>query len=130
MQTPDTAPVARLASISLDCADAVVLAAFYASLLGMSQAFAAEDGHFVALSDGSMYLSFVRTDDYAPPNWPETGQLQQMHLDLAVHDLEVSVGAAVALGARIAEHQPNPDGWRVMIDPAGHPFCLTTLIPA
>jgi hypothetical protein len=25
--------------------------------------------------------------------------------------------------------QPSPDRWRVLIDPAGHPFCLTTLIP-
>lgn len=25
--------------------------------------------------------------------------------------------------------QPAPDRWRVLIDPAGHPFCITTLIP-
>jgi hypothetical protein len=29
-----------------------------------------------------------------------------------------------------ADHQQAPDAWRVLIDPAGHPFCLTTIVPA
>jgi hypothetical protein len=36
---------------------------------------------------------------------------------------------AERLGARPAATQPAPDRWRVMFDPAGHPFCLTTQIP-
>ena len=35
----------------------------------------------------------------------------------------------LALGATKADVQPNPDNWRVLIDPAGHPFCITTLMP-
>lgn len=121
--------IGRLASVSIDCPDARALAAFYSALLGMPQVFAAEDGRFIALSDGGLYLTLVQTDDHVPPTWPEPGQLQQMHLDLAVTNLPAAVAAAVALGARLADHQPNPDGWQVLIDPAGHPFCLTTLIP-
>jgi hypothetical protein len=34
--------------------------------------------------------------------------------------------ALAVVGARLAEHQPTPDLWRVFLDPAGHPFCLTT----
>ncbi len=46
-----------------------------------------------------------------------------MHLDLAVDDLDSSVADALELGARLAEFQPQDDV-RVLLDPAGHPFCL------
>ncbi len=35
-----------------------------------------------------------------------------------------AVEYAVSLGARVAEHQPQPERVVVMLDPAGHPFCL------
>lgn len=84
------------------------------------------DGSIVAISDGSQTLAMLRVDDYVAPTWPEPGQLQQMHLDVSVDDLDHAVARAEQLGARRADHQPQPDRWRVMIDPAGHPFCLTT----
>jgi len=31
---------------------------------------------------------------------------------------------AKSLGARVAEHQPQPERVLVMLDPVGHPFCL------
>ena len=37
--------------------------------------------------------------------------------------LEAPDPAALALGATLATHQPQ-ESVRVMIDPAGHPFCL------
>lgn len=46
-----------------------------------------------------------------------------MHLDLAVDDLGTAVAHARDAGAVLAEHQPQEDV-RVMLDPAGHPFCL------
>jgi len=46
-----------------------------------------------------------------------------MHLDIQVEDLDAAVAEAVALGARVAEFQP-PDNVRVLLDPAGRPFCL------
>jgi hypothetical protein len=48
-----------------------------------------------------------------------------MHLDFEVSDLEAAVGHAVELGAELAEYQPQ-DNVRVLLDPAGHPFCLYT----
>ena len=36
---------------------------------------------------------------------------------------EASVAWAVQTGAALAEHQPR-EHVRVMLDPAGHPFCL------
>lgn len=50
-------------------------------------------------------------------------------LDLAVHDLDEAETEALRLGARKAETQPGPAKWRVFVDPAGHPFCLTVTIP-
>jgi hypothetical protein len=126
-ETVTTAPVGRLASISIDCPDPAALAGFYAALLALEQIFATPDGSFVALSNGSIAITLMRTDDHVAPTWPQPGQLQQMHLDIAVDDLEAAVTRAVELGARSAEHQPRPDKWRVLLDPAGHPFCLTTV---
>jgi hypothetical protein len=60
-----------------------------------------------------------------PPTWPnKPGEQQmQMHLDIEVPDLERAVAAAVEAGATEAAWQPQ-DTVRVLLDPAGHPFCL------
>jgi hypothetical protein len=47
----------------------------------------------------------------------------QLHLDLQVTDLAAAVEDAVALGATLAQFQPQDDV-RVLLDLAGHPFCL------
>jgi len=115
--------------VSLDCTDPAALAAFYGGLLGMRQVFASPDGGLVALSDGGVALTMMRTPDHVAPTWPEPDRPQQVHLDVAVDDLDPAVARAVALGAREAGHQASPDAWRVLLDPAGHPFCLTTVVP-
>ena len=48
-----------------------------------------------------------------------------LHLDIEVNDLEAAVALALAAGARLADYQPRAD-LRVLLDPAGHPFCLCT----
>ena len=61
-----------------------------------------------------------RVDGYVPPVWPGTAIV---HLDLTADDLPAAEELAVALGARLPD---QPDSrWRVLLDPAGHPFCLT-----
>lgn len=120
-------PVGRLGATSIDCPDPAALADFYGALLGMRRLVETPDGGVVAITDGTATLAFMRVTDYVAPSWPESGQLQQMHLDVSVSDLDAAVEAAVAIGARLAAHQAGPAQWRVMIDPAGHPFCLTTV---
>ncbi|MCC3264745.1 hypothetical protein LJ752_01625 [Arthrobacter sp. zg-Y786] len=61
--------------------------------------------------------------------WPDGPQRRQMHLDIAVKDVDAATDAAVVLGAKPAEHQPAPEPWRVLLDPAGHPFSLTAVRP-
>jgi hypothetical protein len=46
-----------------------------------------------------------------------------MHLDLEVDDPDEAVAHALEVGAALADHQPQ-ESVRVMLDPAGHPFCL------
>jgi hypothetical protein len=46
-----------------------------------------------------------------------------LHLDLEVDDLEAATDYALSVGAELAEVPPQADV-RVLLDPAGHPFCL------
>ncbi len=109
----------------LDAPDALTLARFYAELLGWEVA--KEEPYYVAVAPpgGVAYLGFQTSEGYQKPSWPNTAGAQQMmmHLDFEVTDLAAAVGHALELGASQAEHQPQPNV-RVMVDPAGHPFCL------
>ena len=127
MTTSDAGPVGQLGATSIDCPDPAVLADFYSALLGMRRLVESPDGNVIAITDGARTLAMMRVDDYVAPSWPDPGQLQQMHLDVSVADLDRAVAQAVALGARQADHQRDPARWRVLLDPAGHPFCLTTV---
>ncbi len=119
--------VARLALTALDCAEPEPLAEFWAALLGGTIVLRTDE--VVVVKTGTMLLGATRVPDYAPPTWPGGATPKHMHLDLAVRDLDVAEETALRLGARKAETQPRPDRWRVYLDPAGHPFCLTVAIP-
>ncbi len=62
---------------------------------------------------------------FTRPAYPaaDGGQSATQHLDIAVADLDETVRWAIAVGAILADGQPQQDV-RVMPDPAGHPFCL------
>ncbi|WP_263995015.1 VOC family protein [Mycobacterium yunnanensis] len=127
--TPQDSPALHIGSVSVDCPDPGQLADFYADLFGMTRVAETPDGRVVAISDGTHTLAMMKVDDYVPPTWPEPGQGQQMHFDVSVADLDAAEARALAVGARLARHQPAPELWRVFLDPAGHPFCLTTFGP-
>lgn len=134
--TPER-PAIRWAGVCLDCADAEELAAFYSGLLGWE--ITSRDtpdsrqggAGWIAMGDpaGGVGLSFQAEEWYQPPVWPEeTGaQTKMLHFEISVDDLEAAIAHAIAAGAREAPHQPEDrthDQLRVMLDPAGHPFCL------
>jgi catechol 2,3-dioxygenase-like lactoylglutathione lyase family enzyme len=118
-------PTMSLTSTVLDAPDPAALARFYGELLGWP--IGRDEPGWVTLrpADGSTGLSFQLEERYVPPRWPAGPGEQQMqlHLDIEVDDLEAATEHAVAAGARLADHQPQPDV-RVLFDPAGHPFCL------
>jgi catechol 2,3-dioxygenase-like lactoylglutathione lyase family enzyme len=111
--------------VVLEAPDARVLAHFYSALLGWPIDKADAQDATIAPEDGVAYLAFQTSPGYQPPAWPDREGAQQMmaHLDFEVSDLEAAVEHALELGARLAEWQPQPDV-RVLLDPAGHPFCL------
>ncbi len=116
-----TDPVATLAMVTLDCAKVAPMREFYQAVLGWEVGYADDD---VAMLTGpGVRLGLGAIPDYQPPAWPDHGA-KQFHLDLAVDDLDAAVDRCVALGATLAEPQPG-ETWRVLIDPSGHPFCLT-----
>jgi hypothetical protein len=79
---------------------------------------------------GLVALSAIEVPAYQPSTWPEPDVPKQIHLDLAVSDPETAVAESERLGATLAAQQPAPERRRVLFDPAGHPFCLKTQIPA
>ncbi|MFI1769025.1 VOC family protein [Streptomyces sp. NPDC020800] len=120
-------PAFRYAAVTFDCADPAVLARFYGELLGLPVLFSADD--FVLLGkEGSAGLGFNRLADYRPPTWPDPAQEKQAHIELGVDDLDIAEKRLLDLGAAKPAFQPSPDRWRVLLDPAGHPFCITTLV--
>jgi hypothetical protein len=119
--------VARAGFVSLDCADARPLAEFWAAMLGGEIMFTSATT--VDVRTDWVWLSAMEVPDFEPPTWPEVDVPKQIHLDLAVSELESAVVESERLGATLAAVQPAPDRWRVLFDPAGHPFCLTTQIP-
>jgi hypothetical protein len=50
---------------------------------------------------------------------------QQIHLDFGADDLDKAEALLLQLGAAKPQFQPGPDRWRVLTDPAGHPFCVS-----
>jgi len=115
--------IAQFPAFVIDCPDAAALATFYAGLLGW-EVEAGDSWADLRSADGQC-ISFQQVDDYTPPVWPGQAVPQQMHLDVAVEDLDAAEPEVLALGATRAEHQPGTT-FRVYLDPAGHPFCLCT----
>jgi hypothetical protein len=112
--------------VVLDAPDARELAHFYARLLGWQIFNEADDWTDLAPSEDAGYnLAFATEPNYVRPVWPtEPGKPQMsLHLDFEVDDLDEAVAHAVSVGAEQASYQPQ-DTVRVMLDPAGHPFCL------
>ena len=108
---------------------------FYERLLGVGEVecegprtgYPSEDGWAKLRSPaGDMKMEFqLREQHCVAPTWPPVQGEQQMmiHLDIEVEDLDFGVSWALECGAQLAAHQPQ-GGVRVIIDPAGHPFCL------
>jgi len=133
----------RLSGPVIGCPDAWELAEFYASLLAWKvvDRSEADPGGWALVKSptGECKLEFQREEPFVSPVWPTVAGQQQMgmHLDIGVDGLapmskmdqrrkqffEVAERAE-SLGARVAEHQPRPERVLVMLDPAGHPFCL------
>jgi catechol 2,3-dioxygenase-like lactoylglutathione lyase family enzyme len=129
-ELPDR-PRLRVSATVLGAPDPRALAGFYERLLGWTRV--ADEPEWVMLKppSGGSGLSFQYEAHYLAPVWPaEPGRPQMTsHLDIAADDLDAAVRWALDQGATLAGHQPQEEV-RVLLDPAGHPFCLFPAPPA
>ena len=114
----------ELATLVIDCADAAPMRIMY-SALG-----AVPDGRYPATDAfvlSGVTISFQEIADYRPPVWPGSDVPTQLHLDFFVDSLDEAQRHLEAFGAKRADVQPHlSNGLVVMLDPAGHPFCIGT----
>ena len=111
-------------SVQIDCADPVVLASFWASVLGSEiHDRIGDPPHYVSVeptAPGGPWISFQRV--------PEPKIVKnRLHLDVTVEDIDQACERIEALGGRrvgrsdLAEYGFR---WRVMTDPEGNEFCV------
>ena len=114
--------------ICFDCPNAIVLGEFYYKLTGWDKEI--EGKEYVALRtpEGILFV-FQTVENYMPPIWPWDNERQQQmaHIDFYVENLIEAESLAIKHGAKKSETQYYEDS-TVMIDPAGHPFCLSTVL--
>lgn len=119
----------KLSSVVLDSRNAKELAEFYKKMLNweMKVYDHGEDGEWIVLrnkEESTTRLVFQEIENYENPIWPEEeGQQQAMaHLDFYSDGVERDISHAIECGAKLAKYQSGD--WKVLIDPAGHPFCI------
>ncbi|GAA0910003.1 VOC family protein [Virgisporangium aurantiacum] len=126
----------RVTSITITAPDPRALAGFYARLLGRPVTTEEEPRPGepptagwaqLRAPEGSSEptLNFEYETRWKPPTWPSEPGTQNatQHLDILVEDLDAATDHAIAAGASLAAVQPQQTV-RVLLDPAGHPFCL------
>ena len=113
--------------MAFDCPNANELADFYVKLSGWEKEISSDEWAGIRTPQGILIV-FQTVENYEPPVWPwKNGKQQQMvHIDFYVDNLEEAVQYALKHGAKKAEIQYY-DTSTVMFDPAGHPFCLSTV---
>ncbi len=117
-------------TVTLDCRDAEALASFYGGLFGWE--INDRDGIGwvqVRDPDGGIGLNFQADNSYEPPTWPDEHgrQAKMMHFEILVEDLDAAVSRVLRARGAEASYQPadrDQTRLRIMLDPAGHPFCL------
>lgn len=127
----ETSPWFRWNGVCIDCApnDFEDMVAFYTAIFGIDVLDKEERWAMVGDRSAGMVINIQAEDWYVAPVWPEEddAQTKMMHFEIEVDHVPNAVERALALGAKEAPNQPadrDPTRLRVLVDPAGHPFCL------
>jgi hypothetical protein len=78
----------------LDCADPLALGEFWAAMLDGEIMFT--NTTIVVIRTDWVWLTALKVPDYVAPTWPGGDVPQQIHLDLAVTELEAAVAESSA----------------------------------
>lgn len=119
---------ARVLAVTFDCPDPKALARFYSDAVGLPTSIESDEFVLLGELDGTG-IAFYRLTSYQRPTWPRPEVEKQVHLELGVDDLDDAQARLVALGAVVPDAPSSSPSRRVLIDPAGHPFCITQLAP-
>ena len=119
--------IKSIIGIAFDCPNANELADFYVKLSGWKKEISSDEWAALRTPEGIL-LVFQTVENYSPPIWPwENDKQQQMaHIDFKVDDLLEAEELAIKYGAKKSDVQFF-DTSTVMFDPAGHPFCISTV---
>ena len=116
--------VLHIQTVSIDAAEPLSLAGFWAAVLGWGHRVDDDGDVWVEPDPGhsdhgrSVPLLFIRVDD------PKSVK-NRLHLDLVPEDQEEEVARVVALGAtRPSIGQTGHESWVVLADPEGNEFCI------
>jgi predicted enzyme related to lactoylglutathione lyase len=108
--------------VTIDCADPVGLAKFWAEAAGYELRWQHEDEFMVlgpAWGEG-VAIGLQRVAE------PRPGK-NRVHVDWAADDRTAEVARLVRLGATVIdEHAVTGLGWTVLADPEGNEFCVST----
>lgn len=115
--------IGRYEKTVIDCPDPRALAKFYCQVLGMRVNEDIDGWVVIGSEPGLRELAFQQVTEWVPPRWPDPAHPQQLHLDIRVDDADQAEQELRALGATRAPGKPET-GFRVFIDPVGHPFCI------
>jgi catechol 2,3-dioxygenase-like lactoylglutathione lyase family enzyme len=113
-----------LFAVTIDCPDPAELARFYRAFLGGALSVSPNPDYVALIIDGSVRLDFQRVANPEPARWPDPNAARRLHLDFAVDDLDQAEEQILSNGAVLADVQPGGSRFRVLLDPAGHPFCI------
>ncbi|NNG39557.1 VOC family protein [Flexivirga sp. ID2601S] len=114
----------ELQLFALDSPEPERLGRFYADLLGWEVTRADDDWWEVTPPGGGVPLAIQWAREFTPPTWPDPAVPMQAHLDFTVDSYDEAEAHALSLGARKVEGDEEHPGFRVYLDPSGHPFCL------
>ena len=119
--------IGSIIGITFDCPNAKELADFYVKITGWNKEISSDEWAGIRTPEGIL-LVFQTVKNYIPPAWPwkEDKQQQMAHIDFKVANLPDAETLAIKYGAKKAEVQYF-DTSTVMFDPAGHPFCISTI---
>jgi hypothetical protein len=115
----------RFSELVIDCHDPEALAAFWAAVLDYVVLGREEDGA-VEIGPSSGFGGAAPTLVFSPTDDPRTKK-PRLHIDLNAtdRDQDAELQRLLELGAVPADvGQSGDEGWHVLADPEGNPFCL------
>ena len=119
-------PHAEIATLVINCTDPEPMIAMYSALGAVPDERYPDHG---ALIISGITVCFQVAEDHVAPSWPTGPNPTTIHLDFFVDSVDEMELHLLQHGASKATLQPHEEhGLVVMIDPAGHPFCIGTRV--